>query len=263
MIIKRDDIINASWYFPIDYDDFLEVVNNSSKRFYAFNGKVFDKQKKYKKLDYKKAICEIEETDGDGFNYTLNTIIISGFPGVGKSYFVKTHQDILVLDSRSSELSWLKDEQGKNTILKNPQFPQQYIDHIKENLGSFDIILVSSHDTIRKALEDNNIEYFLAYPNKALKDEYMNRYIHRGNDYNFIKVVETNWDKWISDIEKEKFPFLIQLGCRQYLSDLFEDTPICKTYHELCSVKKTNADEYPTLCYECNSKAGLEKMVLI
>jgi len=77
MIIKRDDIINASYYFPIDYDEFVEVANKSSKRFYAFNGFVFDKQQKYKELDYKKAICEIEETDGDGFNYILNEQNIS------------------------------------------------------------------------------------------------------------------------------------------------------------------------------------------
>lgn len=71
MIIKRDDIINASNYFPIDYDEFLELVNRSSKRFYAFNGMIFDKQIEYKELDYKNGICEIEETDGEGFNYIL------------------------------------------------------------------------------------------------------------------------------------------------------------------------------------------------
>lgn len=263
MIIKREDIINASYYFPINYDEFLEVVNRSSKRFYAFNGKVFDKQRKYKELDYKKGICEIEETDGEGFNYTLNTKVISGFPAVGKSQFVKDNQDLLVLDSDSSQFSWLKDENDNNTKTRNPKFPQCYIDYIKENIGQVDIILVSSHDNVRKALEDNKIEYCLVYPSKTLKEEYMNRYIKRGNDYNFIKFIEANWDKFIDDIEQEKFPFLIKLWGNQYLSDLFKETPICKSYHELCSVKETNADEYPTICHTCNGKTGYAKLKLL
>lgn len=263
MIIKREDITNASNYFPIDYDEFLEVVNNSSKRFYAFNGKVFNKQRKYKELDYKKAICEIEETDNEGFNYTLNTKIISGFPAVGKSQFVKDHQDLLVLDSDSSKFSWVKDSEGNNTKVRDPEFPQCYIDHIKESIGNVDIILVSSHDVVRKALKDNNIKYYLVYPSRTLKEEYMNRYIKRGNGYSFIKFIESNWDKFIDDIEEEKFPFLIKLWTNQYLNDLFKEIPICRAYHELCSVKETFADEYPTLCHECQCREGYEELRLL
>lgn len=266
MIIKRNEIMNASNYFPIDYDEFLEIVRKSNKRFYAFNGKVFDIKKKYidnnGHLNYKKAICEIEETDGHGFDYVLDTIIISGFPAVGKSQFVKDHKELIVLDSDSSNFSWIKDEQGNNTKVRNPEFPQCYISHIKENIGKVDIILVSSHDVVRKALYDSNIKYYLVYPSKTLKEEYMNRYVKRGNDYNFIKVVDNNWDKWIEDIENETFPFLIKLWENQYLNDLFNEIPVCKEYHELCSVKETNADEYPSICHRCNCKSGFAKLRL-
>lgn len=192
-----------------------------------------------------------------------NTKIISGFPAVGKSQFVKDNQNLLVLDSDSSQFSWIKDSEGNNTKERNPEFPQCYIDHIKENIGQVDIILVSSHDVVRKALKDNNIEYYLVYPSKTLKEEYIERYIKRGNNEGFIKLVEANWDTWIEEIESEKFPFLIKLWEGQYLNDLFKDIPICRAYHELCSVKETNADEYPTLCHECQCKEGYEQLKLV
>ena len=37
-----------------------------------------------------------------------------------------------ILDSDSSEFSWVKDENGNNTSIRDPEFPQNYIDHIKE-----------------------------------------------------------------------------------------------------------------------------------
>lgn len=192
-----------------------------------------------------------------------NTKIISGFPAVGKSQFVKDHQNLLVLDSDSSQFSWIKDSEGNNTKERNPKFPQCYIDHIKENIGQVDIILVSSHDVVRKALKDSNIEYYLVYPSKTLKEEYIERYIQRGSNEGFIKLVESNWDTWIEEIESEKFPFLIKLWKGQYLNDLFKDIPTCRAYHELCSVKETNADEYPTLCHECQCKEGYEELKLV
>lgn len=64
------------------------------------------------------------------------TTIISGFPGIGKSYFFRNQEynNRTVLDSDSSEFSWVKDENGNNTKERNPDFPSNYIDHIKENM---------------------------------------------------------------------------------------------------------------------------------
>jgi hypothetical protein len=42
-----------------------------------------------------------------------NTFVISAFPGCGKSYCYNNYQDKLsMLDSDSSEFSWIKDENG-------------------------------------------------------------------------------------------------------------------------------------------------------
>lgn len=252
MKIKREDVINASDYFPINYCEFIGIVNKSTKRFYSFNGKVFDKQRKMKGLDYSKSICDIEDTDNEGFKYVINTKIISAFPACGKSYFVNEITGFNAVDSDSSEFSWIKDSEGNNTKERNLNFPNNYMEHIKENIGKVDVIFVSSHEVVRKALYDNSIEYYLVYPSMSLKEEYMNRYIKRGNDYGFIKVVEANWCNWIHDIEYETFPKKLKLHSGEYIKDIL-NKDYCSIYKEFCTVKETNADEYEgNPCCRCN-----------
>lgn len=116
-----------------------------------------------------------------------------------------------ILDSDSSQFSWVKDENGNNTDVRNPDFPNNYIQHIKDHLETEDIIFVSSHDNVRKALEENNIDYYLVYPDKSLLDEWVYRMKNRGNNKKFINFIISNWDKFINDIESETFPTRIKL----------------------------------------------------
>lgn len=94
------------------------------------------------------------------------------------------------------------------------------MDHIKKNIGKADIIFVSSHDNVRQALKDNNIDYTLVYPAIELKDEYIQRYKYRGNNEGFINFIGGNWNDFIETIEKETFPQLVKLESGQYLSDV-------------------------------------------
>lgn len=144
---------------------------------------------------------------------TFDTKVISGFPGVGKTKFIGMSQ-LYVLDSDSSNFSWA------SKGVRNPDFPKNYIDHIKAHIGLVDIILVSSHDIVREALESNGIKYYLVYPDKSLKKEYIQRYIERGNDENFINFITTNWDGFIDKIESDTYPTKIKLSSGKFLSDL-------------------------------------------
>ncbi|AMS01258.1 AAA family ATPase [Bacillus phage AR9] len=143
------------------------------------------------------------------------TKIISGFPGIGKSTLYN-NTDLKVLDSDSSNFSWSRPG------VRNKDFPQNYIDHIKENMGKVDIILVSSHDVVREALNDNNIDYYIVYPDIKLKDEYLKRYKERGNDDKFLSFIEKNWESFINAIEDENNATLIKLHSNEYLSDIIK-----------------------------------------
>lgn len=141
------------------------------------------------------------------------TKVVAGFPGVGKSVLFK-NSNLNVLDSDSSKFLWI--EPG----VRHPDFPQNYINHIKVNIGVADIILVSSHDVVRKALAESGIEYYLVYPDISLKEEYLNRYRQRGNDEKFIALLKSKWEEFILSIEEETFPTLLKLSSNQYLSDV-------------------------------------------
>lgn len=132
-----------------------------------------------------------------------DTFVISAFPGCGKSYCFNHYNgnDIKILDSDSSQFSWIKDSKGNNTKERNPDFPNNYIKHIKDNIGKVDIIFVSSHKIVRDALFDNDISTILIYPYKHCKDEYIKRFRGRGNDEKFIKFISDNWDNFIDEMD--------------------------------------------------------------
>jgi hypothetical protein len=113
-----------------------------------------------------------------------------------------------MLDSDSSEFSWIKDENGINTKERNPDFPNNYIEHIKSNIGKVDVIFVSSHEVVRKALAENNIKTIIVYPGKELKEEWIRRFKQRGNNEGFINFISSNWDKFIEEIGNEDYGFL-------------------------------------------------------
>lgn len=121
-----------------------------------------------------------------------NTVLISAFPGCGKTTsYLKLKEKINILDLDSS------------CFAKN-DFPNNYINHIKENLGKVDIIFVSSHQTVRNALKENNIIFSIYYPSKTRKKEMLESYKMRGNDENFLSLMENNYDIFIENIENEE-----------------------------------------------------------
>jgi len=133
-------------------------------------------------------------------------LVVSGFPGIGKSYIYdkyKFNSDKIILDSDSSKFDKSK-------------FPQNYINHIIENLDKVSIIMVNSHKVIRDALKEANIDFVLVYPDISLKEEYIRRYEERGNHENFIKLLNENWDNWINEIEKDENLKIVKLIKKDY-----------------------------------------------
>jgi len=146
--------------------------------------------------------------------------LISGFPGIGKSHFFRVMQkdgSKKVLDSDSTNFSWI--EKG----VRNPDFPNNYINHIKNNMDKADIILISSHDVVRNALVQNKIPFILVYPDRNIKEEYIARYRQRGSDEKFVKLLEDNWDKFIDDCEKQKGCKHVIIHSGEYLSDKIDE----------------------------------------
>lgn len=132
-------------------------------------------------------------------------IVISGFPGCGKShcniYGVTVDGiELTCSDSDSSKFGWIIDAEGKK--VRNPNFIEEYINHIKEKMQEVDIVFVSTHIEVRKALAQEGIEHFLVYPDKSRKEEFLEKYRNRGSDDAFVEMLTECWEEWIDDIEK-------------------------------------------------------------
>jgi hypothetical protein len=144
--------------------------------------------------------------------------IISGFPGIGKSWLFDNQEKlgIKVSDSDSSKFSWISEG------VRNPDFPNNYIEHIKEIIKTVDVVLVSSHDVVRDALKQAGLEFLIVYPDINDKDEYIKRFIQRGSNEAFVKLISDNWDQWVANISSST-GVKVQLNLGEYLSDLVLD----------------------------------------
>ena len=161
---------------------------------------------------------------------TKRTKIISAYPCCGKSYITLYKKDIFgeesdniqILDSDSSKFSWIEKEDG--TKVRNPEFPKNYIEHIKNNIGKVDYIFVSSHQEVREALANNGIKFTMVVPEKNLLTDWMIRMYDRNNDNDFIDNQINNWDKWLTEIDEEKNTYskIIKLKKYEFLSDVLD-----------------------------------------
>jgi len=141
-------------------------------------------------------------------NYKGDTMLLSAFPGTGKSYLFRSPGNKVILDSDSSTFD-------------KSDFPANYIRHIKENIGKADIICISSHKDVRDALVENSLYFTLVYPDKSLREDYVKRYIERGSPAGFVNLVSKNWDQWVSELDNQEGCDKIVLKKGEYISNIF------------------------------------------
>ena len=158
------------------------------------------------------------------------TKIIAAFPACGKTYYTENREDnYTVLDCDSSLFSWLYKSTYKfGESLKgckrvqNTNFPANYVEYIKKNIGKYDYILISSHASVREALKDAGIDFAVVFPKQSLKEEWVGRCFIRGSGEEFCKLIADHWDDWILQMEQEVIHNnrnFYRLDHNEYLSD--------------------------------------------
>lgn len=156
-------------------------------------------------------------------------MIISAFAGVGKTTLANSRPDAFI-DLESSYFKWeIPEEQLKMSVeerkglpkAQSPKWPQNYIDEILrlESLGT-KFVMISMDKDVRSILESKGIPFTLIYPDKSMKEEFIQRLINRGNNDKFIELIKLNFESWIDDLDKQKQDKLI-LNKGMYISDLF------------------------------------------
>jgi hypothetical protein len=162
------------------------IIQGVNGEFYPCKREIFNKTYEISKL-----------ADRDRKNRVFGpSILVSAFPGTGKSYCTQHGKNLIMHDSDSSEFHFTTFSDEKRV---NPEWPGNYIDHIKRLLsrGYYEIIFISSHAEIREALKDAGLKYLLVCPDNYCKDEYLQRYQQRGSPEAFVERLGANWEAWL------------------------------------------------------------------
>lgn len=123
----------------------------------------------------------------------MKNTIICGFAGVGKSYLAKNVEGYVDLESTPFNKNWDLYSNVAIHMQKNGYTP-----------------MLSCHKELRQILKEKGVDYIVVCPRIEHKNNYLQRYKERGNDKEFIKLFEDNFEKFIQEIvdEEENVVFL-------------------------------------------------------
>lgn len=109
-------------------------------------------------------------------------MIVCGFPGTGKSTMAKFSRWV-DLESTPFKKNWL--------------LYAEVAKHMSDNGYN---VMISTHKEVLDALEQIEASYTVVIPPITDKNTYLLRYDMRGNSYEFIRLLDENWERWIHAI---------------------------------------------------------------
>lgn len=168
--------------------------------------------------------------------------IIAGFPGTGKSTFCKQYQNAIdfgCMPFKYSNFFEFARKYATETIKASEEldfvwnWQEQYAQALMDAYEEYpdQMFVIPSEGRILEYLEQKNLSFFLVYPCREARIEYVERYRKRGNTELFIEIFgeEEAWEQWMTMIRRPYcYGISIELKSGQFLSDVI--TPI--SYNE-------------------------------
>lgn len=150
-------------------------------------------------------------------------IFIFAFTATGKSTVAKKYKNVIDMESTIYKYNNTnaRDESLKSTVREfNKEWPDNYFRALKEVKDKYDYIMVAD-EICNDFLINNNFKYWYVYPQRKLKDEYLDRCKKRGNNDDFIYWYSKLWDEWIDKCEEDNYASKkIELKSNEYLEDV-------------------------------------------
>jgi len=160
----------------------------------------------------------------------LEHMIVASYAGTGKTTLAKTLPQRFV-DFVCMPYKYLLEPNNNcgesckanpNNIMQD-EWPYNYVSAISEALNSDKILLIPTDLYVLALLREKKIPYFLCYPCRHAKDNYLGRFLDRGNTTDFIDVFIGRWDNFIDAFEHDSYGKHIVLQPDQFLSDAIGD----------------------------------------
>lgn len=156
-------------------------------------------------------------------------IIVAGFGAIGKTTLGKKYENII--DLESGYYQWdntgFEDvpyelRKGKKERPKNSNWPSNYHRAVLEAQEKYDIVLTSMHWHLLDFLEENKIEYYLAYPTLDSEKVLEERCYNRGNNDVFTNKLKINLHDWSTKIKDYNPKELLIINKNEYLEDVLK-----------------------------------------
>lgn len=180
------------------------------------------------------------------------TLVISAYTCCGKTYASEHMKDYDILDVDVSKFKTIKRlpneeeiekehqrwesslhlmsveghlNQFKQQIIKvdNPDFPDNFIQYIKENIGKVDVIFVDSDVRIRQWLNEAKIKFVTIYPWSSCLQEWIGRMYLQDYPDCIIRNKINGWHHEVYTVKEPCGDQLIRLSHGEYISERFID----------------------------------------
>ncbi|MGI5842211.1 MAG: hypothetical protein ACOX6H_02830 [Christensenellales bacterium] len=137
-------------------------------------------------------------------------VIVCGFFGIGKSSVNKFRPDVSFYDLDAKH------------FVKQPGWEKVYVECALALRERYDIVALKSSDKVMNRLADLDEDFFLVYPNRYAKRDFVERAIKNGYSREWIQNFFAKWDEYLEEVEHEEHANKIVLQNGEYLSDIVD-----------------------------------------
>ena len=156
-------------------------------------------------------------------------MIVAAHAGTGKTHFAKKYPhkviDFVCMPYKYFLPANTEDNEtckaNSNHIMR-PEWPDNYAADLISMQNSDKTILIPSIIPVLQMLDIEDIPYLLVYPQRDAKEDYLQRYIDRGNSENFLDIFIQGWDCFLVGLEAHTGGQHIVLKAHEFLSDALE-----------------------------------------
>ncbi|MEI3507754.1 MAG: hypothetical protein V8R01_01235 [Bacilli bacterium] len=156
-------------------------------------------------------------------------IIIAGFATVGKTFLSKKYKNIIDFKSSPYKYDYSSYEnidyeklKGTSGRKENKEWPYNYYNVIKEKQNYYDIVFVQLNLQHLEYFDNNNIEYYIAYPALDSWEWVKQRSINRGNNEKWIKRLEEVFEEYYIASKKSKCKEIFIVNEQTSLEDILK-----------------------------------------
>ena len=114
-------------------------------------------------------------------------IIVSTFPGIGKTYFSNLYGDKIKIADFSSDNDF-------------ETLAERIIGVVDNN----DVVFVGHDNSFRNALDERSLDYDIFYPSKERRGEIIENCVRKREKPNRIREIDTKFDKWVNEIDNDE-----------------------------------------------------------